>query len=77
VHDEGPQIQWRLAVIEKLNKGGDGMTRSADIRTSSGRTNRPIVKLYPPEVTSNDTEPVSTAAVEEQASTASTDRPPK
>ena len=61
VHNEEPRIQWKLAVIEKLNKGQDGLIRSADIRTSTGTTNRPIVKLYPLEVQSSSVEPVQNA----------------
>ena len=51
------------------------MIHSADIRTSTGKTNRPIVKLYPLEVTTNDTEPVNTTAVEEQDGRVSVNRP--
>jgi len=46
-----PRIKWKLAVIEGLNKGSDGFVRSADIRTANGKTNRPIARLYPLEVT--------------------------
>ena len=51
IHDEGPRINWRLAVVRNLRMGGDGLVRAADIQTSTGRTNRPITKLYPLEVT--------------------------
>ena len=51
IHDDSPQINWRLTVVESLNKGDDGLVRSATIRTSNGQTNRPIAKLYPLEVT--------------------------
>ena len=50
VHDEGPRINWRLAVIKDLIMGGDNLVRTAVIRTSTGETNRPITKLYPLEV---------------------------
>ena len=61
VHDDGAPLNWRLAVIEELIVGNDGITRAARIRTSTGVTNRPIVKLYPLEmsnstVTSNSNE---------------------
>jgi hypothetical protein len=36
--------------VESVHRGNDGIIRSADIRTSNGRTNRPISKLYPLEV---------------------------
>jgi len=53
VHNGGARLNWRLAVIEELIVGNDGITRAARIRTSTGTTNRPIVKLYPLEVTSS------------------------
>ena len=52
VHDEGPRVNWRLAVITKLLVGGDGLIHAAEIRTSTGTTNRPIAKLFPLEVNS-------------------------
>ncbi|XP_065911263.1 uncharacterized protein [Dysidea avara] len=50
VHDEKPRMQWRLAVVEGLIKGGDNLTRAAHIRMGNYKTTRPIVKLYPLEV---------------------------
>ena len=61
IHDEGPRLSWRLAIIEELITGNDGLVRAANIRTSTGRTNRPIVKLYPLEVTSVETSASPTA----------------
>ena len=52
VHNEGPRLDWRLAVVEELIVGGNGLIRTANIRMSTGRTNRPIVKLYLLEVNS-------------------------
>ena len=52
VHDEGPRVNWRLAVITKLLVGRDGLIRAAEIRTSTGTTNRPIAKPFPLEVNS-------------------------
>lgn len=54
VHDDGPRVNWRLAVVTKLLIGGDGFTRAVEIRTSTGTTNRPIAKLYPLEVHSTE-----------------------
>ena len=45
-----PRTRWHLAVIEELIEGLDGFTRAAKIRTKTGKTNRPIAKLYPFEV---------------------------
>ncbi len=50
VHDDIPRLQWKLAVVEELVSGKDGLIRSAKIRTQNGFTNRAIVKLYPLEV---------------------------
>jgi hypothetical protein len=59
VHDDGPRANWRLAVIENLVSANDGLIRSADIRTSTGRTNRPIARLYPLEVsTKQEVKPI-------------------
>ena len=54
VHDNGPRVQWRLAVVESLIQGGDGLVRAANIRTSTGHTNRPIVRLVPLEVSAQN-----------------------
>jgi len=54
VHDDGPHIQWRLAVVEDLIHGGDVLVRAANIRTSTGWTNRPIVQLIPLEISTRD-----------------------
>jgi len=55
VHDDTPRIKWKLAVIERLMKRADGLVRSADIRTTTGKTNQPIARLYPLEVTASGT----------------------
>ena len=39
VHDDIPRINWKLAVVERLITGLDGITRAAEIRTSGGKTN--------------------------------------
>jgi len=43
---------WRLAVIEELIRGKDGLVRAAHIRMGTYKTTRSIVKLYPLEVSS-------------------------
>ena len=45
-----PRTRWHLAVIEELIEGLDGFTRVTKIRTKTDKTNRPIAKLYPLEV---------------------------
>lgn len=54
VHDDSARVNWKLAIIESVNKGKDGLIRSANIRTANGRTNRPIARLYPLEVTATE-----------------------
>ncbi len=51
IHNYNPRIQWRMAVVESLITGADGLVHAVNIRTSNGRTNRLITKLYPLEVT--------------------------
>lgn len=47
--NDGPisPLRWRLARIEKLHLGSDGIARVATIRTSQSVMQRPIVKLCP------------------------------
>ena len=60
VHDDTPRAGWKLAIIEEVITGHDGHIRAVNIRTSSGRTNRPISRLYPLEINSEaDTEHVN------------------
>ena len=58
VHDDVPRLCWKLAVVEEPIKGNDGLVCAAHIRTDNCTTTRPIVKLYPLEVVSNDHSPV-------------------
>ena len=59
IHDDTPRMQWRLAVVEELIMGLDGFVRAAKIRTSSGKTNRPIAKLFPLEVNVSEGQGIS------------------
>ena len=52
IHDDIPRLKWKMAVVEQLIQGRDGYTRAANIRYNGGRTNRPITKLYPLELSS-------------------------
>ena len=45
-----PCNQWKLAVSEDLKRVYDGYVKSVTVCTDNGRTNRPIVRLYPLEV---------------------------
>ena len=46
-YDDKPRLHWKLAIVEDLIKGNDGLVRAAHVRTEKYRTIRPIVKLYP------------------------------
>ena len=50
------RLMWDMAVVESLIIGNDGIARAANIRTKNGKTNRPITKLYPLEVNSDQIE---------------------
>ena len=77
IHDDVPRIQWKLAVIEQVNKGADGLIRSANVRTSSGKTNHPIAKLYPLEVTASDISSANDDDSAREKPSASTEETPK
>ena len=53
VHDDTYRSTWKLAVIESLIEGRDGLVRAANIRTSMGCTNHPITKPYPLEISAD------------------------
>jgi hypothetical protein len=59
IHSENKRSSWKLAVVENLIRSADGKVRAADIRTAKGKTNRPINKLYPLEITEQKIDPVS------------------
>lgn len=50
IHDNSHRARWKLAVVQQLILGNDGLIRSAVIKTRNGATNTPIVNLYPLEV---------------------------
>ena len=54
IHDDSPRTNWKMAMVQRLIKGNDGYVRAAEIKTNTGRTNRPISKLYPLEISANE-----------------------
>ncbi|CAG2230658.1 unnamed protein product [Mytilus edulis] len=51
IMDNSPRMMWKLAVIEDLITGKDGVVRAVKLRTPNGLiTTRPIVKLVPLEI---------------------------
>ena len=78
IHNEDARSTWRLAVVENLIQGGDGLVRAADIRTSTGHTNRPVTKLYPLEISTSvavDVRPQPKDHSEQQATEVTSTRP--
>ncbi|UYV76606.1 hypothetical protein LAZ67_14001435, partial [Cordylochernes scorpioides] len=53
-NDDQRRIDWPMAKIEELIPGSDGKIRVARIRTTRGILMRPIQKIYPLEVTSEE-----------------------
>ena len=74
VHDDTPQVDWRMAVIEELITGNDGLVRAAKIRTAKRRTNRPITKLVSLEVSSSDSETLRQPPPTESPSSSNTEK---
>ncbi|XP_068705292.1 uncharacterized protein [Montipora foliosa] len=50
IHDDSPRVNWKLALVTSINRGHDGLVRSANVRTANGTTNRPIKRLHPLEI---------------------------
>jgi len=46
MYDESPRTTWKLAIVEGLITGKDGLVHAANIKTPQGRTDHPITKLY-------------------------------
>ena len=67
IHDENPRILWKLAKIEKLVPGNDGLVRSVVLRTKTGVTTRPVSKLYPLELNLHETIANSSATKDREA----------
>lgn len=47
VEDNIPPLQWRLARIENLHPGADGICRVVSLKTKQGPIQRPVVKICP------------------------------
>ena len=54
IHDDKPRLYWKLAIVGNLIKGNDGLVLAAHVRIENYTTTRPIVKLYPLDVSSCD-----------------------
>ena len=65
VYDESPRSTWKMAIVEELMTGKDRLARAVKIKTAQGRTNRPIAKLIPLEVSTPEVDGPSSVAQEE------------
>jgi len=54
IHDDTPGVQWKLAVMKQVNKGADGLIRSANVRKTARTTNQPVARLYSLGVTAKE-----------------------
>lgn len=52
--DHSPRSAWKMGVIVELIKGEDDLVRTVRIKTANGIFLRPVSKLYPLEVYSNE-----------------------
>ena len=52
IHDDGPRLHWRLAIVDSLIQGNDGLVRAVNVRTNNRITSGPISRLYPSEISS-------------------------
>ncbi|VDI09705.1 Hypothetical predicted protein [Mytilus galloprovincialis] len=59
IHNESPRVNWKLGIVNELIRGNDGHVRAARIQTSNGETSRPIVKLFPLEVSGTHSDATS------------------
>ena len=57
IHDDTSLNQWRLGFIMTIHRAKDDLIRAVSLRVSNGRElSRPIEKLYPLEIHSNEKE---------------------
>lgn len=63
VHDDTKRQNWKLVKIIQIHKGIYGEVRSATIKTSTGTTTRPRVKLYSLEIRSTIIEPSAASSI--------------
>ena len=75
VHQDSKRSEWKLAVVEQLNRGADGMVRSAEIRTTNGKTSRLLNKLYPVKVFESNQKVIQAESKKPNATEAVTEIP--
>ena len=54
IHQESPNVNWKIRIVTDVVRDNDRLIRSAHVKTNTGETTRPIVKLYPLEVTKSE-----------------------
>ena len=73
IHDDSQRVNWKLGVVTDIVRGNDGLIRSAHGRTRTGETTRPIVIVYPLEVTNSE---MNISSGDENSETTNTDNRP-
>ena len=55
IHNDLPRSNWRMGIITNRHQGRDGQVRSVNVKIHPGKElMRPIEKLYPLEIKTND-----------------------
>lgn len=58
IHDHSTvPLHWKMGRIVQLHPGSDGQVRVVRVRTSTGDLTRPVVKLYPLPMETDDSDP--------------------
>ena len=73
IHDDSQRVNCKIGVVTDIVRGNDGLIRSAHVRTRTGETIRPIVKLYPLKVTNSE---MNIPRGDENSETTNTDNRP-
>ena len=73
IHDDSQRVNWKIGVVTDIVRSNDGLIRSAHVRTRTGETTIPILKLYPLEVTNYE---MNIPREDENSETTNTDNIP-
>jgi hypothetical protein len=64
--DNKKRLNWPLGRIESLQRGKDDNIRVATVKTAEGRLTRPLQRLYPLEVSTDEERPVVSAEAQDE-----------
>lgn len=54
IHSDSPPLQWHLGRVTQVHPGTDGVVRVVKVRTRTGEFTRPVVKLSPLPIETDD-----------------------